>query len=192
MRTHNHSCALSHPLSVILNKPPSDFQRVDFLKIIEQKQIERITFHYTALDGRLKELKLPILSPSQAELTLVEGERVDGSSLFKSMVDTELSDLYVVPEYKTAFLNPFDQGSLDFICRYVTKDGELAPFALDTILMRACDLFRKNTQLELFASGELEFFLISEKDQNMYSVQNQQGYHESSPFVKSGEILRNV
>lgn len=156
---YNHSCALSHPLSVILNKPPSDFQRVDFLKIIEQKQIERITFHYTALNGRLKELKLPILSPSQAELTLVEGERVDGSSLFKSMVDTELSDLYVVPEYKTAFLNPFDQGSLDFICRYVTKDGELAPFALDTILMRACDLFRKNTQLELFASGELEFFI---------------------------------
>jgi glutamine synthetase len=34
--------------------------------------------------------------------------------------------LYVIPVYKTAFLNPFDTTSLDFICRFVTGDGELA------------------------------------------------------------------
>ena len=33
----------------------------------------------------------------------------DGSSLFKGLVDTALSDLYVVPSYKTAFLSPFDE-----------------------------------------------------------------------------------
>ena len=42
------------------------------------------------------------------------------------MVSAGESDLYVIPVYKTAFLNPFDTTSLDFICRFVTGDGELA------------------------------------------------------------------
>jgi glutamine synthetase len=184
--------ALANPLSIILDKPCHDFKRTDFLKVIEQKQIERITFHFTALDGKLKELKLPISSRLRVERILSEGERVDGSSLFKGMVDQAISDLYVVPEYKTAFLNPFDENSLDFICRYLTKDGERASFTLDNILTKASQVFRKNTGLDLYALGELEFFLISEKDQNIFPFQKQQGYHESSPFIKSGKILNQM
>jgi len=63
------------------------------------KQLERITFHYVGLDGKLKELKIPVTSLSQAETILAEGERVDGSSLYKGLVDMGLSDLYVVPVY---------------------------------------------------------------------------------------------
>ncbi|MEK9136876.1 MAG: glutamine synthetase, partial [Bacteroidota bacterium] len=126
--------ALTNPLSLLLDKPPTEFTREDLISIIEQKQIERITFHYTALDGKLKELKIPVVSRKQAEWILADGERVDGSSLFKGMVDAALSDLYVMPLYKSAFLNPFDEASLDFMCRYLTKEGELAPFAPDTIL----------------------------------------------------------
>jgi len=114
-----------------------------------------ITFRYTALDGKLKELKIPIANRHQAERILANGERVDGSSLFKGMVETALSDLYVVPIYKTAFLNPFDEGSLDLMCRFVTREGQLAPFALDTILNNAATLFRKTTGAELHALGEL-------------------------------------
>jgi len=135
--------ALANPLSVLLDKSPRDFDRSDFLKVIEEKRVERIGFHYTALDGKLKELKLPVANPSQVETVLAEGERVDGSQLFKGMVDTSLSDLYVVPVYRTAFLNPFDEGSLDFVCRYLTKDGNLAPFALDSILAKADQAFRR-------------------------------------------------
>ena len=83
----NYNYALSNPLSVLLNKPPQDFERGDFLKVIEEKGIERITFHYTALDGKLKELKIPVTNSDQAESILAQGERVDGSSLFKGMVD---------------------------------------------------------------------------------------------------------
>jgi len=186
------SYALANPLSVLLNKPPQDFERRDFLKVIERKNIERITFHYTALDGKLKELKLPAADSRQAECILAEGERVDGSSLFKGMVDTALSDLYVVPVFKTAFLSPFDDRSLDFICRFLTKDGKIAPFALDNILAKAEDLFHKNTGLELSALGELEFFLLSDKTQNIYPAQKQQGYHGSAPFLKSGQILNEM
>lgn len=192
MVDNDSSHLLSYTLSNLLNKPSHDFQRADFLKVIEQKKTERITFHYTAVDGRLKELKFPVLGPNQVELLLAEGERVDGSSLFKGIISTEYSDLYVVPEYKTAFFNPFDESSLDFICRFVTKGGTLAPFTMDNILRRACELFRKNTGLELYALGELEFFLISEKDSNTYPLQNQPAYHESSPFVKSTGILDEI
>ena len=176
-------------LAEFLEKSSADFKRDDFLRVIEEKGMERLTFHYTALDGRLKELKIPVTGRNQAENILAEGERVDGSSLFKGIVDADVSDLYVVPEYKTAFLNPFDNKSLDFICRFLNKEGKRASFALDNILYKAHSLFQKNTGLELFALGELEFFLIYNSDPDIFPMQKQLGYHESSPFRKSGEIL---
>ena len=181
--------ALTNPLTLLLDKNPADFTREDLIRVIEQKQIERVTFHYTALDGKLKELKIPIANRTQAERILADGERVDGSSLFKGMVDAALSDLYVVPVYKSAFLNPFDESSLDFLCRYLTRDGKLAPFALDTILHNASRLFKQRTGMELHALGELEFFLLSEQKSNIYLSAKQRGYHASGPFMKSGLIL---
>jgi len=192
MSDNNFSYALTNPLSLLLAKPAQEFQRADLLKIIEKKQIERITLHYTAIDGRLKELKLPISNKINAERILANGERVDGSSLFKGLVETTLSDLYVVPQYKTAFLNPFDKGSLDFICRYFNKDGELAPFAPDSILNKAYRLFKEKTGYDLHCLGELEFFLISEKEDGLYQQEDRNNYHESSPFVKSGGMLTEI
>ncbi|UCE40338.1 MAG: glutamine synthetase [Candidatus Aminicenantes bacterium] len=180
---------LANPLAEFLNKPARDFNREDLLHLIEQKKIERVTFHYTALDGRLKELKIPVTNRDQAELILAEGERVDGSSLFKGILEAGVSDLYVVPEYKTAFLNPFEKHSLDFICRFLDKYGERAPFALDNVLHKAQTHFCRNTGLDLYALGELEFFLIYSGDPNIFPMKKQLGYHEAAPFRKSGEIL---
>lgn len=192
MSFNNPGYSLTNPLCTLLNKPADDFNRADFLEIIERENLERITFHYTALDGRLKELKLPVSTREQAESILAEGERIDGSSLFKGVVDTSLSDMYVVPEYKTAFLNPFDKGSLDFICRYLTKDGVRAPFTPDNILHKADMLFQEKTNLVLYALGELEFFLISPREPEIFHLERQQGYHESAPFIKSGDILNEM
>ncbi|MFC1850599.1 glutamine synthetase beta-grasp domain-containing protein [candidate division CSSED10-310 bacterium] len=184
--------ALTNPISLILDKSREDFSREDMMKVIQDKQIERITFHYTALDGKLKELKLPVANPKQAERILTDGERVDGSSLFKHMVDASLSDLYAIPVYKTAFLNPFDQGSLDFICRFIMNDGTLAPFALDTILQKACKVFERRHHLELYALGELEFFLLSKPSVSLYPAPKQRGYHASAPFIKTGQIVNEM
>ena len=185
----SHTYALANPIAKILDKNPADFNRSDLLKIIDEKQIEKLTFHYTALDGKLKELKLPVSNIRQAERILAEGERVDGSSIFKGLVDTSLSDLYVVPVYRTAFLNPFDSASLDFICRYLTHEGKPASFAMDNILQQASDTFTQNTGFDLHAMGELEFFLIHKPKSNIYITSNQQGYHAAAPYVKSGEIV---
>jgi len=184
--------SLSNPVAVILNKEPRDFRRKDFLKVIEERQLEKITFHYIALDGKLKELKIPVANPHQAEAVLAEGERADGSSLYKGLVDMGLSDLYVVPVYRTAFFNPFDDKSLDFICRYLDKDGQSVRFALDNILARAHQLFKQHSGLEVRALGELEFFLLSENHQKIYQAPKQRGYHSSSPFLKSGQVLNEM
>lgn len=184
--------ALTNPLVALLQKAPEDFTRKDLIKFIEQRQIERITFHYTALDGRLKSLRLPVAGRLQAERILAAGERVDGSSLFPDLVDVSVSDLYVVPVYRTAFLNPFDPRSLDFVCRFLTHDGSLAPFAPDNVLHNAYRLFRESTGLELYAFGELEFFLISDVETRTYMTPSQRGYHAAPPYLKSSDILNEM
>jgi glutamine synthetase len=181
--------ALTNPICLLVDKPREEFTREDLLKVIEQKQIERITLHYTALDGKYKELKVPISSRLQAERLLADGERVDGSSLFKGMVESTISDLYVAPLYKSAFLNPFSEPSLEITCRYLTREGNLVPFAPYTILQNAASLFRRNSGCELWALGELEFFLLSDSATNLYPLPRQRGYHASGPFVKSGAVL---
>lgn len=180
---------LTSPLSRVLDKPRADYTREDMLHVIGERGIQNITFRYTALDGKLKELRIPVTDRLQAERVLADGERVDGSSLFKGMVDTSVSDMYVVPVYKSAFLNPFDDSSLDFLCRYVTREGSLASFAPDTILHRAGALFREHTGFELRALGELEFFLLRDVETNVYASAPQRGYHSSAPFLKSAAIL---
>jgi len=188
----NNPYALANPISVFLNKPKEDFTREDLLKVIEKNHIERITFHYTALDGKLKELQIPLPARSNAEIVLTEGERVDGSSLFKGMVDTGLSDLYIVPVWESAFLNPFIPGSLDFVCRYLTSDGKLAPFTPDNVLLNAYDDLKKKTGLELHTFGELEFYLFYKPEMNLYIPPKQAAYHASSPFVKTSKVLAEM
>lgn len=192
MATKTLPYALANPMSLAIGKSPEDFTRSDLLKVVETKQIERVTFHYSAIDGKLKELSIPAMDRLQLETVLAEGERVDGSSLFKGMVDMALSDLYIVPQYRTAFFNPFDEGSLDFICRYLTKDGTPAPFASDNILARAAAIFRQTTGLELNALGELEFFLLTSPPDRSFPVEAHRGYHGSAPFIKSGPILHEM
>jgi len=183
---------LANPLSLTLDKPAADFTRADLLEVIEAKQIERVTFHYTAIDGKLKELTIPVTDRYHIEAVLAEGERVDGSSLFKGMVDMGLSDLYVVPVYRSAFFNPFDEGSLDLVCRYLTKDGAPAPFTFDGILGRAAEMFRKVSGLELGAMGELEFFLLTSPADRSFPIEDHRNYHGSAPFAKSGPILHEM
>ncbi|MDT3739508.1 MAG: glutamine synthetase family protein [Candidatus Kapabacteria bacterium] len=184
--------ALTSPIELITGKNKSEWTREDLIKVILARKIERITFNYTGIDGKLKELKIPITSRRQAELILAEGERCDGSSLFKGMVDTGKSDLYVVPVYKTAFLNPFDDKSLNIICRFLDRTGKPAEFAPDNILANAAKSLTQKTGLELYSLGELEFYLIGNVDNHTYAMPKQQGYHATSPFTKTGEILNEM
>jgi hypothetical protein len=45
----NQPYALVNPLCLLVVKPREDLTREDLIRVLEEKQIERITFHYTAL-----------------------------------------------------------------------------------------------------------------------------------------------
>ena len=180
---------LEHPLTALLNKDRGEFTRADLLGLVPELGIERFTFHYTGLDGQLKELRLPISTLAHAERVLAAGERIDGSSLFPGLLESSLSDLYVVPQYSTAFINPFCPTSLDFVCRFMTRDGELVPFAPDNILARAHQRFVERTGLELHALTEVEFFLMGEGGPKLFTPRRQGGYHCAGPFFKYGKAL---
>jgi glutamine synthetase len=100
--------------------------------------------------------------------------------------------LYVVPLYKSAFFNPFENGSLDFMCKFIDRDGKLAPFAPDNILTNAQNLLKRNHGLELLAHGEVEFYLLRNAESDSYILPAQRGYHASSPFAKTGQVVSEM
>ena len=177
-----------NPLVSFLEKPMAEFTKADILKVIEEFQIEMINFRYMADDGRLHTLNFVIQSLAHADEVLTSGERVDGSSLFP-YIEAGNSDLYVIPRFRTAFLDPFTEvPTLDLLCSFYTKDGE--PFALapEYTLQKADRAFREATGgMEFEVMGELEYYVIAPKE-NEYMAEDQHGYHVSMPFCKFEEF----
>ncbi len=178
----------ANKLSQYLDKPASEFTKRDIIKYIEENNIAAVNFRHLGGDGRLKSLNFIINSREQLDQILSAGERVDGSSLF-SYIDSASSDLYVVPRYKTAFVNPFATiPSLDILGTYYTKEGERLASSPENILKKAHDNLTAKTGLRFEAMGELEYYVIAPK-QPLYHTEAQGGYQESSPFCK-WETLR--
>ncbi len=179
-------------MSRLIGKIPADFTRKDLLKVIEDLEIRQINLHYTGFDGKLKELKVPVNSLSYAELILAQGERIDGSSIFKGIIDTSSSDLYIVPVYKTAFLCPFEENTMGLICRFIDKNGDLAPWAPENILAKAHKHLQQKTGLSFNVLAELEFYIIYEQQNHLFKGITQRGYHQSAPFIKQKDILAEM
>ena len=174
-----------------LGKPAEDFTKKDILRFIEENAIRMLNFRYVGGDGRLKKLNFVINSKAHLDRVLSMGERVDGSSLF-SFVGAESSDLYVVPRYKTAFVDPFTEvPTLDLICSYYDFHGEPLESAPENILRKSQQRLQERTGLTMQALGELEYYLFSEVDR-IYPITEQKGYHESHPFSKWGLVRREA
>ncbi len=171
-----------------LQKPAREFTKYDIIKFIGDHHIEMINFRYVGEDGKLKTLNFVITSKDYLESILSTGERVDGSSLF-SYIDAQSSDLYVIPRFRTAFVNPFtEQPTLDILCSFYTKDGKPLESAPEYILKKASRLFTEQTGYTFKAMGELEYYIISEKN-DLYPARDQRGYHTAAPFT-NWECLR--
>lgn len=176
-----------NPLVQYLNKPSRDFTREDLIKYVEDHNIEMVNLRYVGWDGRLKTLNFIINSRRHLEAMLTMGERVDGSSLF-SFIEAGSSDLYVIPRYRTAFVNPFSAiPALDILCSYFDKDGNPLESSPEYILQKANRSLKAATGIDMEAMGELEYYVISESD-DLFRAQDQRGYHESVPFNKWEEF----
>jgi len=177
-----------NPLVQYLKKPSSEFTKADILKYIKDNDIEMINFRYVGGDGRLKTLNFVIQSKEQLETLLSTGERVDGSSLF-SYIGTCSSDLYVIPRFRTAFLNPFSAiPTVDLLCSYYDKNGLPFESSPENIMKKAHSSLKEKTGFSYEVMGELEYYVIFDSE-NLFPAHDQRGYHESGPFAK-WEILR--
>ncbi|MCK5882564.1 MAG: glutamine synthetase beta-grasp domain-containing protein [Bacteriovoracaceae bacterium] len=179
-------------VATLLSKGSEAIQRSDLLQIISDLGLVQINLNYIGLDGKIKELKVPINDLDHAELVLALGERLDGSSVFKGIVETGQSDLYIVPIYKSAFISPFDEDTLGVFCRFLNKKGELATYVPENILYSAHNDFKKRTGSTLNAMGELEFYLIYDKEDILFTGLEQRGYHQTAPFSKCSAIVNEM
>jgi len=172
-----------NPLVQHLNKPSKDFTKEDIIQFMEDNGIKMLNFRYVGGDGRLKTLNFVVSDSTYLDRILSYGERIDGSSLF-SFIETGSSDLYVIPKFRTAFLDPFAKlPTLCLLCSYYTKDGKPMELSPEYILKKAAKSFKNVTGMEFHAMGELEYYVIGEKEEYFLAT-DQKGYHESAPFAK--------
>ncbi len=172
-----------NPLVKFLDKAPMHFRCDDIIRFIEANEIELLNLRYIAEDGKLKTLNFVIQSREHLKQVLTYGERVDGSSLF-SFISAGSSDLYVIPRYRTAFVNPFSEiPALDILCSFYTSDGKPLENSPEHVLRKAQEIFRKKTGMTFKALGELEYYINCPREE-LFRVENQKGYHSAAPFSK--------
>ena len=175
-----------------LEKEPSEFTREDIIKFIKANDIRMLNFNYVGGDGRLKTLSFTVRNENQLRQLLDWGERVDGSSLF-SYVDPANSDLYVVPRFKTAFINPFTPiPTLNLLCSYLDGDGNELDISPEYIVKKAAQELKKKTGISLYVLGELEYYVIFKKESELFPAVSQKNYHESKPFVKYDDMNNEI
>ena len=170
-----------------LGKPNKEFTKADIIRYIKENGIKMINFMYPAGDGRLKTLNFVINNAAYLDAILTCGERVDGSSLFP-FIEAGSSDLYVLPRFSTAFLDPFAEiPTLSMLCSYFNKDGAPLESSPENTLRKACKAFNDVTGMEFQAMGELEYYVIA-PDEGTFPATDQKGYHESAPYAKFNEF----
>jgi glutamine synthetase len=177
----------ANPVVRFLGKPAATFTRDDIVKYITENNIHMVNFMYPGGDGKLKTLNFVINDLAYLHTILTCGERVDGSSLF-SFIQAGSSDLYVLPRYQTAFLDPFASlPTLTMLCSYFDKDGQPLASSPEQTLRKAAEAFTQVTGMQFEAMGELEYYVITD-DEAVYPASDQRGYHESAPYAKMGDF----
>ena len=170
-----------------LGKEASEIRKADIIRFVNENGIQMVNFMYPADDNRLKTLNFVINSEEYLDSILTYGERVDGSSLFP-FIEAGNSDLYVIPRFSTAFVDPFAEiPTLSMLCSFFNNEGRPLASSPEQSLRRSLELFKKETGMDFYAMGELEYYVISE-DMGLFGATDQKGYHESAPFAKFNDF----
>ena len=170
-----------------LQKPSTEFTKDDIIRFIRENEIKMVNLMYPGGDGKLKTLNFVINHLAYLDTILTCGERVDGSSLFP-FIQAGSSDLYVLPRYSSAFIDPFAEiPTLCMLASYFDKDGNPLESSPEYTLKKAARVFREVTGMEFHAMGELEYYVIL-RDENVFPAVDQRGYHESAPYAKTNDF----
>ena len=181
------------PLVRRIGKLPGEWTRGDLEAQCLEHGIKIINLRYASFDGKLRELRVPVRDAAQLRRLLAGGERVDGSSLFPGLFPSADSDLYVVPCYRWAFLDPWAEDELHVVCRFIGASGQPRPETPDNALAAIAERMRQRGDA-LHGLAELEFYILGQHQHERFSAKAQANYHQSAPYLHqhrvADEILR--
>jgi glutamine synthetase len=177
-----------------LGKLRFDWTIDELVELVARHHIRVVSLMHVGGDGWLKTLDFVPRSVSHLRDIIQAGERADGSSLFAGTgIAPGASDIVLRPRPDTAFLDPFASlPTMCVMCSHFSRDGTPLPQSSDTILRRACDTLFQETGVELWALGEVEFFLGKRWDEADIYGADDRGYHATSPFVFGEDVRRQA
>jgi glutamine synthetase len=148
-------------LERIIGKPPAYWTPQDLIDLSRSRNIRLVSLMHVGGDGWLKTLDFVPRDVQHLQDILEGGERADGSSLFAGKgIRAEASDMLLRPRIDSAFLDPFSPWpTLVLMCHHIGRDGKMLRESPDAILHRAYERLRTTAGVELWALGEVEYFL---------------------------------
>ncbi len=178
-------------LERMLGTPRSQWTVDDIIGLVKEHCIPLISLMHVGGDGWVKTLDFVPRSGEHLRDILEGGERADGSSLFKGMgIPAGASDIVLRPRVETAFMDPFAPiPTLALRCGHVDREGAPLPQSPDTLVRSAHALALQETKIDLFALGEVEYFIGRKGSERDVYGGDDRGYHATAPMV-FGEGLR--
>jgi len=153
----------------------------DFLKIIKEKAIDYIQFHFTTILGELKAVEFP----ANLWQELKDGTGVDGSSL--SFLTTEQSDMRIVPDYNTFSILPWNPRVGRFICDLTDNQGAPYPLCPRGILKKIVNK-AKLGDFQFQTRPELEWYFVTKE----FKPADNGGYMDTIPKDKFQDLRRRI
>jgi glutamine synthetase len=174
-----------------IGRPAETWTADDLVSLAEERGLRLVSLLHVGSDGWLKTLDFVPRDRAHLRDILTGGERADGSSLFPGLgIRTMASDVVLRPRVSTAFVDPFSPlPTLAVMCGHAGRDGAALAQSPDSIVQAAHARLVRETGVELYAHGEVEYFLGRRSEEKDIYGASERGYHATSPFV-FGEALR--
>eukprot|EP00033_Pygsuia_biforma_P000205 GCRY01000257.1.p1 GENE.GCRY01000257.1~~GCRY01000257.1.p1 ORF type:complete len:463 (+),score=106.48 GCRY01000257.1:152-1540(+) len=177
----------------VIGKPANLWTHHDLAFLIRDQEIKIVSLVHVCTDGWLKCLDFVPRSDEHVYDILMGGERADGSSLFKNTGMGKKSDMVLRPRLETAFFDPFSEvKTLCILCSHLTREGEPLPQSPDSIIAAAEKRAKDVLGCELWALGEVEYFLGKRASRDEVYGAAERGYHSSAPFMFGQDIRRKA
>ncbi len=175
-----------------VGRPRDTWTEDDLAGFAMGRGVRVVSLMHVGGDGWLKTLDFVPRDRGHFSDILLGGERADGSSLFTGM-KSGASDMVLRPRLDTAFLDPFSSTpTLVLLADHYDRDGKPLAESPPAILRRAYERAQAESGVDLWALGEVEYFLGKRPDVADVAPASDRGYHAASPFVFGEELRREA
>jgi glutamine synthetase len=147
----------------------------DILKKIEEEDIKIVDIRFIDLIGTWQHFSIP--AHALDEDVFEEGLGFDGSSI-RGWKAIDESDMLVIPDASTAFIDPFtEESTLNIICDIVEPDTKESYHRHPRSVAKKAEEYLKSTGIAdtAFFGPELEFFIF---DDVKYEVQSNTAFYQ--------------